>query len=338
VCLYLAFDSANMANFNFNPLRIQNSKEFNEAAIELFRHQAEHCEVYATYLGYLNCNPSKIQVVSEIPCLPLAAFKSHEVKTGAFLTEQLFTSSGTTGSMTSSHHVKHLSEYESVFQKGFKQFYGKPQDYCILALLPAYLERKGSSLVYMAEKLITTSQHPLSGFYLNELEELTKVLAELKAKKQPTILLGVTFALLDLAEMAPAPFEELIVMETGGMKGRRKEMVREEVHAILNRSFGTQKIHSEYGMTELMSQAYSKGDGLFDAPPWMRIFIRQVDDPFEMAEVGKTGGVNIIDLANEDSCAFLSTSDLGRVHHNGSFEIVGRFDHSDARGCNLLLA
>lgn len=327
-----------MANFNFNPLNIRNSQEFNEAAIELFRYQAEQCEVYSTYLGHLNCSPSKIQVVSEIPCLPIEAFKFHEVKTGSFVPEQVFTSSGTTGVKTSSHFVKRLADYEATFQQGFKHVYGEPQTYCILALLPAYLERKGSSLIYMAEKLIQASEHPLSGFYLDELDELSSVLMQLKAQNQPTILLGVTFALLDLAELITSPFEELIVMETGGMKGRRKELVRAEVHAILNNAFGTKQIHSEYGMTELMSQAYSKGDGFFETPPWLKIFVRQTDDPFAMAEIGKTGGVNIIDLANKDSCAFIATSDLGRLHENDSFEIVGRFDYSDTRGCNLLLA
>lgn len=327
-----------MANFNFNPLLIQNSQEFNEATIELFRYQAQHCEVYSTYLGHLNCSPTKIQVVSEIPCLPIEAFKFHEIKTGAFEPEQIFTSSGTSGANTSSHFVKKLTSYEATFRKGFEEAYGDPNQHCILALLPAYLERKGSSLVYMAEKLIQASRHPASGFYLNNLDELSSVLAELKAQKQPTILLGVTFALLDLAELISSPFEELIIMETGGMKGRRKELVRAEVHSILNNAFGTKQIHSEYGMTELMSQAYSKGGGFFETPPWMKILIRQTDDPLSMAEMGKTGGVNIIDLANKDSCAFIATSDLGRLHENDTFEIVGRFDYSDTRGCNLLLA
>lgn len=306
--------------------------------MELFRHQAVHCNTYKTYLGYLNCNPSKIQVVTEIPCLPIEAFKNHHVQTGQFVPEHIFTSSGTTGNTTSSHYIKSLAVYRQSFNAGFNAFYGNPADYCILALLPAYLERKGSSLVYMAKDLISASNHPQSGFYLDELNALILVLKQLKASRTPTILLGVTFALLDLAEQMTEPFEDLIVMETGGMKGRRKEMVRFEVHEILCGAFGVTAIHSEYGMTELMSQAYSKGHGVFQSPPWMNVFIRQTDDPFALAENGKTGGVNIIDLANFDSCAFLATSDLGRKQADGTFEIVGRFDYSDTRGCNLMVS
>uniref|UniRef100_UPI003567DA85 acyl transferase n=1 Tax=Labilibaculum sp. TaxID=2060723 RepID=UPI003567DA85 len=248
-----------------------------------------------------------------------------------------FTSSGTTGNLTSRHFVPDLKMYEQSFTKGFEQYYGSVSDYCILALLPSYLEREGSSLIYMMEHLIRDSKHPKSGFYLHNHEELIATIKELKKQNQKILLLGVSFALLDLAEKFQLDLENVIVMETGGMKGRRKEITREELHAFLTKRLGVEKIHSEYGMTELLSQAYSKGDSLFFTPSWMKVLIRDTYDPFSYEKQGRSGGVNVIDLANIHSCSFIETQDLGRIHADGSFEILGRFDHSDIRGCNLLV-
>lgn len=239
--------------------------------------------------------------------------------------------------ITSQHQVAIVELFEQSFNRCFEKFYGPASDYCVIGLLPAYLERSGSSLVHMVNQLIKKSNHVNSGFYLNEYAELNQLLLALKMKKQKTILFGVTFALLDMAENFSVDFPDLIVMETGGMKGRRKEIVREELHEVLTKGFGVQKVHSEYGMTELLSQAYSKGDGLFECPPWMKISIREINDPKQLVKDGITGGVNIIDLANYFSCSFISTQDLGKIHPNHQFEIVGRFDNADLRGCNLLV-
>lgn len=326
-----------MANTKFNPFQLSSDQEFNEQALQLFRHQAVHCAVYAEYLRLLNCDVSMIQTVDEIPCLPIEAFKRHQVMTGNFEAEVVFTSSGTSGEATSKHFVKELNWYESAFITGFEAFYGAPEEWVVLALLPAYLERKGSSLVYMAQRLIELSKNELSGFYLSDFEKLENTLLKTAGSGQKVLLLGVTFGLLDFSDFTGKKFSHAVVMETGGMKGRRKEMVRAEVHALLKQTFDVEMIHSEYGMTELMSQAYSRGEGVFEAPPWMKILIREVDDPLSYAKQGKTGGVNIIDLANRHSCAFLATSDLGRLHDDNKFEIVGRFDHSEVRGCNLMV-
>lgn len=249
----------------------------------------------------------------------------------------IFTSSGTTGAKTSQHVVTDISLYEKSFLKAFEHFYGPVSHYCILALLPAYLEREGSSLVYMVDSLITKSRHSNSGFYLNNLDDLKKQLMLLQKKGQKTLLIGVSFALLDLAETMRFPLKNTIVMETGGMKGRRREMIRSELHQILKNAFGVEQIHSEYGMTELLSQGYSKGHGIFNCPPWMKVLIRDTEDPLSIQKSGKNGGINIIDLANLNSCPFIATQDLGKVHPNGSFEVLGRFDHSDIRGCNLMV-
>lgn len=269
--------------------------------------------------------------------MPIEVFKSQTVISGEFKPQEIFTSSGTTGMETSKHFVQELDLYTKSFRKGFELFYGPVSNYCVLALLPAYLERTGSSLVYMANDFINQSRHPLSGFYLNDLSQLAENLKKLEKENQPTLLLGVSFALLDLAEQFPQKLSNTIVMETGGMKGRRKELTRDELHTILKRGFGLDKIHSEYGMTELLSQAYSTGDGVFNCPPWMRVLIREQSDPLSYAPAGKTGGINVIDLANIDSCSFIATSDLGRLHTNGNFEVLGRFDSSDVRGCNLMV-
>ncbi|MEL6304419.1 MAG: acyl transferase, partial [Bacteroidota bacterium] len=247
-----------------------------------------------------------------------------------------FESSGTTGSVTSKHFVTNISLYQESFRRAFRQFYGDPKDLCILALLPSYLERTGSSLVFMVDDLINSSAHPLSGFYLHDLKALQQKLMELEASQTPTLLIGVSFALLDLAEQFPTPLKHITIMETGGMKGKRKEMIREELHQELRNAFQVQHIHSEYGMTELLSQGYSKGNGIFETPPWMKVLIRDPEDPLSLQANGKSGGVNVIDLANLHSCAFIATQDLGKVHSDGSFEIIGRFDHSDIRGCNLM--
>lgn len=317
-------------------LNIANAAQFNEVALKVFRYQFNNNAVYRSYCDLLYKHPAEITHFSEIPFLPIQFFKSHHVVSTSKPPEKIFTSSGTTGSITSKHHVIELSLYEESFIKTFLQFYGPIENYVVLALLPSYLEREGSSLIYMAHRLIKDSKQPESGFYLNNLSELKNTLLALEAAQKPTLLIGVSFALLDLAEQHPFKLNHTIVMETGGMKGRRKELIRDELHAKLQSGFGVQHIHSEYGMTELLSQAYSKSDGLFNCPPWMQVLIRDPEDPFSLLAPGKTGGLNIIDLANLNSCAFIATQDLGKQHANGSFEVVGRFDHADIRGCNLM--
>ena len=316
---------------------INNEEAFNKAAVEVFRYQYKNNAVYRRYVDCLNRKLEAVEHYTRIPFLPIEFFKTRDVVTGEFVPEAVFTSSGTTGMSFSRHQVKELSVYERSFMKGFELFFGPADDYVFVSLLPSYLERKGSSLIYMAERLIKLSRYNESGFYLNEYRQLSDLLKALAKQKKKTILLGVTYALLDLAEEFPVNFPELIIMETGGMKGKRKEMVREELHGILKSAFGVKKIFSEYGMTELLSQAYSKGDGLFATPPWMKVLIRDTNDPFSLMAQNKTGGVNVIDLANINSCSFIETKDLGKLHDDGQFEIVGRFDNSDVRGCNLLV-
>ena len=310
---------------------------FNATALKIFRYQYENNTVYQKFCKNLRTNPEQVFSIRDIPFLPIQFFKTQQVITGNDAPKGYFRSSGTTGSNISHHYYKNLDRYEASFQKGFNLAYGNIKDYCVLALLPSYLEQKHSSLIYMVKNLIDHSDNPNSGFYLYEYEALKAKLNFLELQKQKTLLLGVTFALLDLVEKFPVRLKNTIVMETGGMKGRRKEMVREELHEILCDGFGVEKIHSEYGMTELFSQAWSKGDGVFNTPPWMQILIRDVNDPLTMIEDGKTGGINVIDLANLDSCSFIATQDLGRIHQDGSFEILGRYDNSDVRGCNLLI-
>lgn len=308
---------------------------FDAAALETFRFQYAHNPVYREFCDTLNKTSSTVKAVGDVPFLPVELFKAHHVYASEKTPEVVFTSSGTTGMITSRHAVADVSLYEESFRRAFEKFYGDIREWTVLALLPSYLEREGSSLVYMADALIKASQHSDSGFYLHDYAKLSEKLRALKGKK--VLLLGVTYALLDLAEQFPQPLENVVIMETGGMKGKRKEMVREEVHAVLKNAFHVDAVHSEYGMTELLSQAYSKGDGIFNCPPWMKIIVREMNDPFSVAENGKTGGVNIIDLANRYSCSFLATSDLGKKYPDGSFEILGRFDFSDVRGCNLMV-
>lgn len=317
---------------------IKTETAFNKTALEIFRFQASNCEVYKTYIQHLKINPEKIKNYSDIPFLPISFFKSHQVISNTRPIEIRFSSSGTTGQITSKHLVQDLSVYEKSYNEAFELFYGKPQDYCILALLPSYLERDGSSLIYMVDDLLKQSTHPKSGYFLHNHEELFLTLEQLKKDKQKTILIGVTYALLDFTEQYQINFPELIVMETGGMKGKRKEMVRAELHQLLCQSFGVAHIHSEYGMTELLSQGYSKGDGIFECPPWMKILLRDTSDPLTILSAAHTtGGINVIDLANINSCSFIATQDLGKVHGENRFEIMGRFDNADIRGCNLLV-
>ncbi len=314
------------------------SSDFNELALEVFRHQAEHCMPYRRFLDGLNVKASDIRSWMDIPHLPIEAFKNHQVQTGQFEPAITFTSSGTTGQVPSRHVVLDLDWYHRVFNEAFTWQYGSPSDYRWLCLLPSYLERKGSSLIEMASTFIQMSRYPESGFYLNNLEELHHQLNKANEDGRPTILLGVSFALLDLAEKHPLPLNPNIrIMETGGMKGRRKEMIRSELHEILEDAFNVNEVHSEYGMTELMSQAYSKGKGLYELPPWMRIKLRDPADPLSKVKEGKTGGMDIVDLANLDSCAFVATQDLGRLRTDTTFEVLGRFDDSDIRGCNLMV-
>ncbi|MHB8207199.1 LuxE/PaaK family acyltransferase [Mucilaginibacter sp.] len=317
---------------------IDNGEQFADAALQVFRHQAQNCAVYQEFIKGLRVDIDSVKTVEQIPFLPIEFFKSHTVVSNQDAVQVTFTSSGTTGMITSRHPVTDVSLYVESFRKAFALFYGDIKDYTVLALLPSYLEREGSSLIYMAQDLIKQSDNPDSGFYLYNHEELYNQLKKQQQANKPTLLIGVTFALLDFVEAYQVDFQELIVMETGGMKGRRKEMIREELHDLLTKGFGVDAIHSEYGMTELLSQAYSKGDGIFNCPQWMRIITRDTNDPVTLMKDGKAGGINIIDLANINSCSFLATQDLGKVYADGSFEVLGRFDNADIRGCNLLIA
>lgn len=314
-------------------------ESFEALCLAIFRFQAANCGVYTAYLEALGVDPQQIGRIQDIPFLPISLFKSHRVVSSDLPTEMVFTSSGTTGLQTSKHEVISLALYEMSFRKAFEQFYGDPKAVALLALLPSYQEREGSSLIYMVDDLIASSNHAESGYFLYNHEELYQTLIALNKADVPVVLLGVTYALLDFAEQYKLrDMSNLIVMETGGMKGRRREMIREELHSQLQEAFGVPAIHSEYGMTELLSQAYSAGKGRFYCPPWMRVLIRETNDPFSYMSYGRTGGINIIDLANSYSCSFLATQDLGRLHEDGGFEVMGRFDNSDIRGCNLLIA
>jgi phenylacetate-coenzyme A ligase PaaK-like adenylate-forming protein len=317
---------------------IQNEIDFTLTTLAVFAKQVGNCAVYRDFVNGLGVAPASVKTIDQIPFLPVEFFKSHEVTTSKAPAEVVFTSSGTTGMITSRHLVTDVSWYQESFRKAFALFYGEITGYNILALLPSYLEREGSSLIYMAAGLIEASGNPDSGFFLYDHDALYLQLQKQQIAGKPTILIGVTFALLDFVERYKLNFPELIVMETGGMKGRRKEMIREELHQQLSAGFGVNSIHSEYGMTELLSQAYSKGDGIFYCPPWMKILTRDTNDPLTLVGDGKTGGINVIDLANINSCSFIATQDLGRIYTDNSFEVLGRFDNSDIRGCNLLIA
>tara|TARA_B110000046_G_scaffold112864_1_gene120049 strand:+ start:3923 stop:4903 length:981 start_codon:yes stop_codon:yes gene_type:complete len=316
---------------------ITTEASFNASALAVFKHQFEHNSVYRSFCDLLYKHPSEVKTVQQIPFLPIQFFKSHTIVSNSKSAEATFTSSGTTGSIVSKHFVSDLEIYKQSFRRGFKSFYGAIEEYTVLALLPSYLEREGSSLVYMANDMIAQSKQPQSGFYLHDLEALKDTLLKLEAKGQKTLLIGVSYALLDLIEAHSFELKHTIVMETGGMKGQRKELVKSELHALLKKGFGVDTIHSEYGMTELLSQAYSKGKGLFETPPWMKILTRDPEDALSIQPIGKSGGVNIIDLANINSCAFIATQDLGKIKPDGRFEVLGRFDQSDIRGCNLMV-
>lgn len=316
---------------------IKTQTDFKDLALQIFKHQFKNNRVYRSFCDLLFKHPSDVKAIQDIPFLPIQFFKSHDILSSKNDIETTFTSSGTTGSVTSKHHVTDLNIYEQSFTKGFQQFYGDIQDYVVLALLPSYLERKGSSLIYMANHMVLQSKHPKSGFYLDNLSELRDTLRILDAERKKVLLIGVSFALLDLVETYQFNLKNTVVIETGGMKGRRKEMIREELHKLLKKGFGVDVIHSEYGMTELLSQAYSKGKGVFNCPNWMRILTRDTEDALSILPQGKTGGINVIDLANINSCSFIATQDLGRLRADNSFEVIGRFDNSDIRGCNLMV-
>ena len=322
---------------NSDIFTISNQKQFEKIALKVFRFQHENNLVYRKFCDFRKIEVQKIKSLEQIPFLPIQFFKSHEVVSNQNPIEQIFTSSGTTGMITSKHLVTDVLLYEESYNKGFSEFYGNIEDYVILALLPSYLEREGSSLIYMFQDLIQKTNNPESGFYLNNYSELIQKINQLDNSGQNVILIGVTYALLDLIEMQKFALKNTVIMETGGMKGKRKEMIREELHAELCAGFGVSSIHSEYGMTELLSQAYSLGNGIFECPQWMQIHIRDTEDALQYLTNGKTGGINVIDLANINSCSFIATQDLGKKYPNNSFEILGRFDNSDIRGCNLMV-
>lgn len=321
------------------PLReeIFNTTNFEETALKLFKYQYDRNSVYRSYVDYLRLVPEEVVSLEKIPFLPISFFKTQKIISSPSPVIQKFESSGTTGSVNSKHYLIDTEIYEESLLKGFELAFGKPQDYCFVALLPNYLERQHSSLIYMVNHLMKKSQHPHNGFYLYNHEELYEKLQELERQAQPTLLFGVSFALLDFAEKHSLSLRSTKVVETGGMKGRRKEITREELHQTLCKAFGTQQIYSEYGMTELLSQAYSQGKGVYCCPPWMRIMTREVNDPFSCVLEGVTGGINVVDFANLYSCAFIETQDLGKSYADGTFSVLGRFDTSDVRGCNLML-
>ncbi len=317
--------------------QISSKKEFEKITLKVFRFQYDNNKVYRNFCTLLKKDKNNVKRIEDIPFLPIQFFKSHDVLSSTENIQTTFTSSGTTGMSTSKHHVTDLEFYEESYRLGFRQFYGNIEDYVVLALLPSYLERDGSSLIYMVDDLIQLSNNPESGFYLNNYDELIQKLIKLDNEGQNIILIGVTYALLDLVEKQSFNLKNTIIMETGGMKGRRKEIIREELHNILCKGFGVSEIHSEYGMTELLSQAYSLGEGIFECPSWMQILIRDPEDALTYVKEGKTGGINVIDLANINSCSFIATQDLGKILGNNSFEVLGRFDNSDIRGCNLMV-
>ena len=327
--LYLKMDK--------NIFNISSENDFTKVALDVFKYQFENNKTYRSFCDLLNVHPSDINLLAQIPFLPIQFFKSRKIVSSNDEIQEIFTSSGTTGSITSQHFVTDIELYKESYVNGFAHFYGDIKDYVVLALLPNYLERNGSSLVFMVNDLIRKTNQSESGFYLHNLDELTQKLIKLDKNGQKIILIGVSFALLDLIEKYQFSLKNTIIMETGGMKGRRKELVRAELHEVLKNGFGVAKIHSEYGMTELLSQAYSVGNGIFKTPPWMKILIRDTEDALTILPNQKTGGINIVDLANYNSCSFIATQDLGKINENGTFEIIGRFDNADIRGCNLMV-
>jgi len=316
---------------------ISSQKQFEKIALKVFRFQYENNLVYKEFCDFLKVDIQSVKKLQQIPFLPIQFFKNHNVVSNTNEIQETFTSSGTTGMISSKHLVTDVSLYEQSYRNAFSEFYGNIEDYAILALLPSYLERSGSSLIYMVKDLIELSNNEHSGFYLHNYDDLITKLVELDNAGQNIILIGVTYALLDIVEKQKFQLKNTIIMETGGMKGKRKELIREELHEILCDGFGVSSIHSEYGMTELLSQAYSLGNGIFECPAWMQILIRDTEDALTYVNNGKTGGINVIDLANINSCSFIATQDLGKKYPNNSFEVLGRFDNSDIRGCNLMV-
>ncbi|MBL7921294.1 MAG: acyl transferase [Bacteroidia bacterium] len=316
---------------------IASENEFSELSLSIFNFQATQNPFYRQWIELLKIDPKRVLTLDQIPFLPIEFFKKNEVVSSPITQNTVkFTSSSTTSQLPSTHFVNDIGVYESSFLNGFELFYGKPSEYCILALLPNYLQRKGSSLVYMCDRLIKDSKHILSGFFLDDIDKLIGIIEELKKTKQKVILIGVSYALMDLCDKGIHLGENFIVMETGGMKGTREELLKPELHSYLKSGFKINIIHSEYGMTELLSQAYSLGNEEFLAPPWMKFLIREVDDPLKIRTDHKTGGINVIDLANVNSCSFIATKDLGKINSNGKLELMGRYDNSDVRGCNLM--
>ena len=333
---------------------------FERLSLDIFRFQYSNNKIYKAYTDALKINVDDVRLVSQIPFLPIGLFKSRQVKTTEFEPQLVFESSGTTHSINSHHFLKDVEIYRQSFLKGFELYYGSPRDWCIIALLPSYLQRKNSSLVFMVDELIGQTRHSQSGFYLYEHDRLCSTLKLMEAQNQKTLFIGVSFALLDFAEQYSLPLKHTIIMETGGMKGKKEEMVRDELHQQLKARFEVDAIHSEYGMTELLSQAYSKKDGIFQTPPWMKVFIRDEEDPLDVSGASGssgwqtnyplmalrrspfggfasvTGAINIIDLANVYSCSFIATDDAGKLYADGSFEVLGRIDDSDVRGCSLM--
>lgn len=331
-----------------------NQSRFEHLALEIFRFQYANNVIYKRYVDALQIDADAVLSLEQVPFLPISFFKSHAVQSGDFEPEVIFESSGTTGSQKSHHLVRDLLLYEESFLKGFELTYGSVNDWCIIGLLPSYMERKNSSLAYMVEKLVRLTKHTQSGFYLDEYDKLGNVINELETNRQKTLLIGVSFALLDFAEKHELKLRHTIIMETGGMKGRREEMIRKEMHEFLQKRFAVDTIHSEYGMTELLSQAYSKGKGIFNCPPWMKVMIRDEEDPLNVhsgvvstksgvrvplttQHSALTGAINIVDFANIYSCSFIATDDIGKLYPDGSFEVLGRMDGSDLRGCSLLV-
>jgi hypothetical protein len=318
---------------------VTDAQSFEKKALEIFRFQAHECPVYRQYINLLGIDPQAIDDILNIPFLPASLFRDNLIISGGGEPEKIFLSSGTAGMRQSRHAVKSLALYDESLTRTFRRFYGDPSQFAIMGLLPSYLEREESSLIYMVKKLTEISGNDYGGFFLNEFDALIAAVGKARMAGLKVILIGVSFALLDLAEKNPCDLSEVVIMETGGMKGRRKEMIREEMHGILKNAFNVSAVHSEYSMTELLSQAYSTADGLFRTPPWMKVLLRDSHDPSShTSEEGSAGGISIIDLANIWSCSFIATSDLGRMHADGAFEVLGRFDDADIRGCNLLVS
>lgn len=335
---FFKMKNKNLISLEKKIFTISNQIEFENIALKVFQFQAANCTVYKNYVDFLGVDISDIKKIDQIPFLPITFFKTHKVISENQNEEVIFLSSGTTGMTPSKHFVAKVELYFQSFVKSFEFFYGSIKDYCFLALLPGYLEREGSSLIYMVDRFMKLSNHPDNGFYLYDFDKLAETIEKVKNKGGKYIVFGVTYALLDFAENYQLDLNNGIVLVTGGMKGRRKELPRDEVDQQLKNSFKLKQVHSEYGMTELLSQAYSKGNGLFRAPNWMQILIRDAYDPFTYMKDGKSGGINVVDLANLYSCSFIETKDLGRKLKNGQFEVLGRFDNSDIRGCNLLVS